>query len=384
MLKTYADQLAGSNVAERPRDDEVEVSVFGPGYGECVVLHLTNDQWVIIDSCLETGSEQPSALKYLSLLNVDPAKDVRLVLATHYHDDHIAGIGAVFENCRAAQFACSMALNSADWVKLIEIYRSYLITGGSGVDEIRRVMRELRKRGEDREVVSPMFCIAGRIFGEPTLTASAEVACLSPSDAAVAIMHTRIREKLLPRVQRRRLAVPSLESNDGSVVLALRVGFASALLGADLEERNRPGLGWQAVLDSHVGGADGYDGFKIPHHGSSTAYHLDVWNRLIVPNGWAVITPYNRQKEPIPRATDCQRIRRMTERSFITSPPGWSRFRHPDSTVQKTAEEATLRIGVEQSKHGHVRLRRSVAAEAEWRVELFGHAQPLSALRIAA
>lgn len=164
MLKTYADQLAGSNVAERPRDDEVEVSVLGPGYGECVVLHLTNDQWVIIDSCLETGSEQPSALKYLSLLNVDPAKDVRLVLATHYHDDHIAGIGAVFENCRAAQFACSMALNSADWVKLIEIYRSYLITGGSGVDEIRRVMRELRKRGEDREVVSPMFCIAGRIL----------------------------------------------------------------------------------------------------------------------------------------------------------------------------------------------------------------------------
>jgi hypothetical protein len=74
----------------------------------------------------------------------------------------------------------------------------------------------------------------------------------------------------------------------------------------------------------------------------------------------------------------------MSTRSFITSPPGWSRFRHPDSAVQKTAEEATLRIGVEQPKHGHIRLRRSVASGAEWRVELFGQAQPLSRLRIAA
>jgi hypothetical protein len=376
--------LAGSDVAERPHDDEVEVSVFGPGYGECVVLHLTNNQWVIIDSCLETGSEQASGLRYLSLLNVDPAKDVRLVLATHYHDDHIAGIGDVFEKCKAARFACSMALNSADWAKLIEIYRSYLVTGGSGVNEIRRVMNELRKRGDDREVVSPMFCIVGRTFGEPVLSAPAELLCLSPSDAAVAVMHTRIREELLPRAQRRRLAVPSLESNDGSVVLAVRVGSASALLGADLEERNRPGLGWQTVLDNHICGAKRYDGFKIPHHGSSTAYHPDVWNRLIVPNGWAVITPYNRQKEPIPKATDCERIRKMTERSFITSPPGWSRFRHPNLTVQKTAQEATIKIGPEQSRYGHVRLRRSIAAGSEWRIELFGHATLLSGLRIAA
>jgi len=376
--------LAGSDLAKRPRRNEVEVSVFGPGYGECVVLHLTNNQWIIIDSCLGMGSKQPSALEYLSSLNVDLANDVRLVLATHYHDDHIGGIGELFEKCRTARFACSMALNSADWTKLIEIYRNYLVTGGSGVDEIRRVMHELRKRGHEREVVAPMFCIAGRIFGEPLLTAPAQIACLSPSDAAVVTMHARIREKLLPRVERRRLAVPSLESNDGSVVLAVRVGCASALLGADLEERNRPGLGWQAVLDGRVDGAERYDGYKIPHHGSATGYHPAVWDELIVPNGWAVVTPYNRQKEPIPKATDCERIRGMTERSFITSPLGWSKFRHPNSTVQKTAEEATLKIGPEQPRHGHVRLRRSITADDEWRIELFGHATPLSRLRIAA
>src|SRR2546430_5904691 len=89
-------------------------------------------------------------------------------------------------------------------------------------------------------------------------------------------LHTRIREKLLPRARRRRLAVPSLESNDGSVVLAIRVGSASALLGADLEERNRPGLGWQAVLDSHVAGAERYDGLKVPHHGRSEEHTSEL------------------------------------------------------------------------------------------------------------
>ena len=100
--------MAGSDLASRPRHNEVEVSVFGPGYGECVVLHLTNNQWIIIDSCLGMGSKQPSALEYLSSLNVDLANDVRLVLATHYHDDHIAGIGELFEKCKTARFACSM------------------------------------------------------------------------------------------------------------------------------------------------------------------------------------------------------------------------------------------------------------------------------------
>jgi beta-lactamase superfamily II metal-dependent hydrolase len=376
--------LSGSELAERPHADEVEVSVFGPGYGECVVLHLTNNQWVVIDSCLDGGSAQPTALKYLTSLAVDLATDVRLILATHYHDDHIAGIGELLEQCIAARFACSMALNSADWTKLTEIYRGYLVTGGSGVDEIRRVMRELKRRAEKREVVAPIFCIAGRTLGEPLLTAPALLACLCPSDAAVAAMHARIREKLLPRARRRRLAVPSLESNDGSVVLAIRVGCASALLGADLEERNRPGLGWQAVLQNHPTGAERYDGFKVPHHGSSTAFHPDVWNRLIGSNGWAVVTPYNRQREPIPTRTDCERIRRMTERSFITSPPGWSRFRHPSPAVQKTAEEATVKIGAEQPRYGHVRLRKSATTAGDWRIECFGHATPLAQVRIAA
>ena len=252
------------------------------------------------------------------------------------------------------------------------------------VDEIRRVMHELSRRGRPGEIVSPVFCLNGRVFAEPILKGPAKIHCLSPSDAAVVAMHTRIRERLLPRAERRRLAVPSLESNDGSVVLSVHVGSASALLGADLEETNRAGFGWQVILDNWDDSADKHDGFKIPHHGSATGYHVDAWSRLVRKDGWAVVTPYNRQREPLPTRSDCERILLMTDRPFVTSPPGWSRFRHPDSTVQKTAQEAALQIGPEQTKYGQVRLRRSIRPDDEWRIELFGQAMPLSKLRIAA
>lgn len=366
----------------RPRADEVEISVFGPGYGECVVAHATNSQWIIIDSC-RGATGVPSAIEYLQMLGVDMATEVRLVIATHYHDDHIGGLGEVYERCDTARFGCSMALNSNEWTTLVEIYRNYLQAGGSGVDELRRVMKELRTRAAEGEIVAPIFCIAGRVMASPLLAAPAELRCLAPSDAAVAAMQARIRESLLPQARRRRLRVPTLQPNDSSVVLSLRIGAASALIGADLEERHRPGLGWQVILDGLPNGLP-HDGFKIPHHGSVTGYHPDVWPRLVSPNGWAAITPYNRQKVPLPTSQDCLRISGMTKNAFITSPPGWAKFRHPDSAVQKTTHEATIAIAPEQPRHGHVRFRRSVSAQGTWTTELFGNARALSLLPPAA
>jgi len=375
--------LAGGDLQAPPRADELEISVFGPGYGECVVVHAANHQWLIIDSC-RGPSGRPAASEYLGGLGVDISTQVRLVIATHYHDDHIGGIGEVYEECGVARFGCSTALNTREWGTLIKIYRNYLQAAGSGIDELWRVMKALQKRAGDGEIVAPIFCIAGREVKEPVLESPAQLTCLAPSDAAVAVMQSRIREEILPKTQRRRLRVPTLQQNDSSVVLSLRVGAASVLLGADLEERGRGGLGWQVILSALPPNYERHDGFKIPHHGSSTGYHPDVWPRLISPDGWAVVTPYNRQKLPLPTQLDCDRILRMTSNAFITSPPGWAKFRHPDPAVQKTSQEATLAIGPEQPKHGHVRFRRSIAAGAAWSTELFGEAKALSSMQRAA
>lgn len=355
--------------------------MFGPGCGECIVLHLGNDEWAVVDSCVDAESKRPVALDYLERLGVDVATKVSLVVATHWHDDHIGGFGALFEACKSARFACSMALKCNEWESLVEIYKSYVQAGGSGVDELGRAMRELKRRGQPREVVAPHFCITGLPLRDRHGAIPARITCLAPSNAAVATMQVNMRKELLPKVNGRRLRVPALSENDCSVVLAVTVGTAAVLLGADLEERSRPGLGWQVILDGYPGDADRFGGFKIPHHGSITGHHPKTWDRLMHPDAWAAVTPFNRQKEPLPKLADCARILGMTESAYITAPPGFGKFKHRDSAVQRTVQEATLAIGSEPGKQGHVRFRKSAGADSvDWKAELFGHALPLRAL----
>ena len=54
---------------------EIEVSLFGPGYGECLVLHLgDNTEIYIVDSCIHPHNRrQPVALAYLHHMHIDPA-----------------------------------------------------------------------------------------------------------------------------------------------------------------------------------------------------------------------------------------------------------------------------------------------------------------------
>lgn len=357
------------------------MSVFGPGCGECIVLHLGNDEWAVVDSCVDAESKRPVALDYLERLGVEVATKVSLVVATHWHDDHIGGFAALYESCKSAKFACSMALNFEEWTFLVESYRSHVQAGGSGVDELGRVMRELKQRRKKGEVVAPNFCITTRSLRDRRDTLPAKVICLAPSDAAVVTMQVKMRQELLPKVNGRRLRVPALSENDCSVVLAVTVGTAAVLLGADLEERSRPGLGWQVILDGYPGDADRFGGFKIPHHGSITGHHPETWDRLMRPEAWAAVTPFNRQKEPLPKPADCARILGMTESAYITAPPGFGKFKHREPAVQRTVQEATLAIGAEPGKQGHVRFRKSAGADSDdWKVELFGHALPLRAL----
>jgi hypothetical protein len=340
-----------------------------------VVIHLGHSDWVVIDCCLDSESGIPVAIDYFKKLGFPIEEVVKLVVATHWHDDHMNGLGDLFTACSRAKFVCSMALNCKEWGTLVETYRNYVQPGGSGIDELRKVMWELKRRGgASGAVAPPNFAIAKRPLLERASAPPATLTALSPSDAAVVSMQTRIQQELLPKARRRRLRVPSLSENDSSVVLSVRVGNVSVLLGADLEERGRPDLGWQVILNEHPVNGQRFEGFKIPHHGSENGFHHDQWPRLMKNNAWAALTPYNRSPK-LPMASDCNRILQYTDEAYITAPPGLGKFRHTDRTVQKTMLEATLAIGEEPGKQGHVRLRRSaVEVNGAWKAELFGDA----------
>ncbi|MBN1875905.1 MAG: hypothetical protein JXA33_16905 [Anaerolineae bacterium] len=60
-----------NNQSIPPAPDELEISVFGPGYGESILVHVGAGNWILVDSCLDPVSKQPAALTYLDTLNVN-------------------------------------------------------------------------------------------------------------------------------------------------------------------------------------------------------------------------------------------------------------------------------------------------------------------------
>ena len=107
------------DLATPPHADEVEVSLFGPGFGECILVHLGSGNWLLVDSCFDQRRRVQPALAYLRRIGHDPASTVRLVVATHWHDDHIRGLTEVVRTCEAADFYCSSALRPTEVLTVI-------------------------------------------------------------------------------------------------------------------------------------------------------------------------------------------------------------------------------------------------------------------------
>jgi glyoxylase-like metal-dependent hydrolase (beta-lactamase superfamily II) len=104
-----------------PESYELEISLFGPGIGESIVAHLGDGDWIVVDSCKDRKSRQPVALQYLNSLGVDVANKVKLVVATHWHDDHIKGLAEVLRAAEKAEFVSSAAYLFRDLVRIVKV-----------------------------------------------------------------------------------------------------------------------------------------------------------------------------------------------------------------------------------------------------------------------
>jgi hypothetical protein len=218
--------LTPSDVASPPLDDEFELSVFGPGVGEGLVVHLGEDQWMVVDSCLDPDSAEPVALKYLRTLNGRNPRIVAAVL-THWHDDHTAGAARVLRAAPDAQFVCSTAFRAEELRRALEIQLVGRLER-SGLSELSEVFELLKEREQ-----SPMLAVANR---ELFATAHCTVRALSPGDRTMWNAFAGLAQyMILPAQPRRRL--PRHTQNDASIVLWVEFGEHRVPLGGDLETR---------------------------------------------------------------------------------------------------------------------------------------------------
>lgn len=373
----------GNNLTVPPGCRELEVSVFGPGFGECIVLHLGDGNWAVIDSCLDATSKQPAALHYLTGFCANPATSIQLIVATHWHDDHMDGISEVFQAATSAIFACPNAVQQADFKEVLAAWTgTRFLAGGSGVDELRNILAELGRRSTGSRHVAPKLAGVGRTLwpttGKPNPWGMS-IKCLSPSDAATLATISRLKG-VAPAASKIRRRLPHLLENDTSVVLSVEAAGHRVLLGGDLHVKADRSLGWLAIVDDHAGVDARHHAFKVPHHGSPTGDHDEVWSTMTVGQTCAVTTPFVGGSVRLPSVKDCQRILSRTKNAYLSAPPLPGKFRDANRAVERTVQETTRSVHLVPGKYGHVRLRKHVseAPGAPWRVELFG-----SAIRMA-
>ena len=345
-----------------PAEDEIEITLFGPGYGESIALHIGDGTWVLVDSCIDPSGE-PRALRYLTDLGVDPARDVRLVVATHWHDDHIRGMAKLITACSNAVFCCASVLCRQEFLALVGTYGPHRVPGAnSGVRELYEVFSKL-----DATTTKPRFALAdSRIF----LQGACEIWALSPNSAAF-LNFLRQVDSLLPGQGETRRRIPSLTPNKVSVVLWVNIGDVALLLGSDMEKP-----GWADILHSTTRPTGKASVFKIPHHGSGNADDPGVWQNMLQTHPWAVLAPWRRGGHTLPRQVDVRRILSCTPNGYSTMPRrqfAASPVRR-ENMVNKTLQEAGVKLRSVSVSPGAVQLRRAAGKQAQWQVELFGSA----------
>jgi beta-lactamase superfamily II metal-dependent hydrolase len=361
-----------------PQPNELELSLFGAGIGESLVLHLGAGNWMIVDSCLNETGKRAAALDYLDGLNVDVSRQVRLVVVTHWHDDHIRGISQVVQAATSAQFTCSAALRCEEFFTLVAAHDDIkLVEHSSSVSEFHEVLEILRGRSRSRFAAGPDHWASHRmVLYQDTDGNCVEVHALSPSAQTITDTKGRIAQ-LIPSVGNAIRRFPMFGCNDLSVVLHVKTTGPNLLLGADLERGLDEQRGWRAVIRSTQPSQNSSNYYKVAHHGSSGADLDELWTQLLTGSPLAVLTPYARGRKPLPAPEDVERIKSRAGQAYCTAYP--PTMRPPRRRgVDRTMNEVARTRRATRKKPGHVRLRMPIRSESSnVAVELFNGALQL-------
>ena len=367
------------NKFSAPAPDEVELSIFGPGVGECILLHLGDSEWLIVDSCVHWESQNPAPLEYLKKIGVDVCTAVKCFVASHWHDDHIRGASQIVKECPNARFVCSSALRSDEFFTLVNLQKSAL---NSGVEEFGNILEEIKRRfmGKNAETAGPTWASAERrllLLPRGNRRIHAEVFALSPSDAAFTLALQELGQ-LIPAPNSSKRRVISQQPNHVSVALWVMIENLYILLGSDLENRPDENLGWKAVIFSPNRPSGKAVLVKVPHHGSSNSYSEEMWCEMATPNAIALLTPFSKGRNPLPNERGIKNIQKHTNRIYIT---GEVHRGHPpkmDPAVNRTIREMLRTRRVVHGPMGHVRVRCSVLRSTlEPKIELFNGAKQI-------
>ena len=267
------------------------------------------------------------------------------------------------EICDEAVFCCAGVLCREEFLAAVDaLEKRHLSVAGSGVREIHSVLSRLVQAAR-----KPTLASADR---RVLVQGGCEIWSLSPGDALF-LDFLRSIERLFPGEGQSKTRIPALSPNEVAVALWIGVADVAVLLGSDLEKR-----GWTGVLQSRSRPAGRASVFKVPHHGSENAHEDGVWERILVPDPLAVLTPWRRGRGSLPNRRDVQRILSCTTNAYATAriDQSGSARTGRGRTVERTIRESGVTLRPVGASSGALRLRRPLGSGRPWTVEKFGSA----------
>lgn len=345
-----------------PATDEFEISLFGPGYGEAIAVHLGEKNWLLVDSCLDPFVKQPASAVYLDQIGVAPDR-IKAIVASHWHDDHVKGISVLAAKYPAAEFMLSSVFNDKEAAQFLAAFTdNNAPSQASGTTELYNVI-------ESHENVFP---VQHRTIVLDVQLTGRQVRAMALSPLPMAVMQSIAHmAQYIPKKGGDSPIghAPELKPNMEAVAIHIDLGGDAILLGSDLE--NHKTHGWTALVsNAWTTSQKKASAYKVAHHGSVTADIPGIWTSLLAADPVAVLTPFSRSR--LPSDVDKARMRNFTKHRYISS--GKTRKPDMDSKQLKRLSDICRNLVSINSGFGAIRLRKQFDAQ-EWRVECFGFAQ---------
>lgn len=287
----------------------VNLVVFGPGFGESIVINIPNVGWGVIDSCLGKVKRQKHnpALEYLKSKQVSR---LAFIILTHPHGDHFQGFDQIIGHYLGK--IDRICYYSGDGLRE---YRTYLakkgVLGEPGLRELGNFLKRVEEaKGRGARIIKlaeRTEIIRKGQYGEHEI----EILALSPS----AESQRQYAELLFKAIPTKDGDVPGLiygKDNQHNLIasaLYCQIGQLKLILGSDLEIGNNDQTGWKGVLANKDSPDLSAHVVKVPHHGSPNAFYEPVWGKFSQKSHLvSVITPYMRLSAPLPTGEILQKI----------------------------------------------------------------------------
>lgn len=353
---------------------EVTLIGTGGGYGESIVVHIGNGKWIIIDSCTNPKTKKSLPLEYLTKIGVNLSIDIKMILCTHWHDDHLKGLSQLLIECKSAEFCMAEVTDRKKFLQMVSLdalkFNEEPISDSSTY-EFNKCL-EIAKINGNRIVFAKSNCVLDKTKLIDTLFS--ETFALSPSDHTIECFMNEI-STLITEFGSQNKKIPINKPNAKSVAIYLKLGKHAVLLGSDLELSKDDKEGWLNILNHNKVIDKPASLLKIAHHGSLNGYSERIFSELMDEKPVTKLTPWNK-KDKLPQAEMIAKYRNHSSAIYITSPIKLTnKAKKRERDIEKLIAKFNINLMQVPFELGIVRNRIDLNDSiAKWKTDLFDSA----------